>query len=80
MGTARLFLKYTENKDTFHQVLQRLRGKKTYRGRYPYIEPMITLVRTSTPEIAYGVLRHIMVLVKHDPSVYFHSFVHFYCW
>jgi hypothetical protein len=80
MGTARIFLRYTENKDTFHQVLLRLRGDVGCCVTNKYIEPFITLVRTSPPEIAFGILKHVLLLVKKDPSIYYHSYVHFFCW
>jgi len=68
MAATKVFLHVTEeNPDLQLEVLRRLKA------------PMLTLMTTSSSELAYVIICHFKVLIQRAPSVYADCFKNFYC-
>eukprot|EP01027_Heterolobosea_sp_BB2_P014402 GEZU01020688.1.p1 GENE.GEZU01020688.1~~GEZU01020688.1.p1 ORF type:complete len:368 (-),score=81.66 GEZU01020688.1:63-1166(-) len=68
LAAANIFLKYTEHfPDVHKQVYMRLK------------DPLVTLMATSSSEVAWTILSHIKLLVGREPLVFASSFKDFFC-
>ena len=85
LAATKVFLNFTKNLPEVHMaVFQRLKGTHSsgcvlHSSHVGVAAPLLTLMGSSSDELAFTVLSHIGVLVDRAPGVFDDDFKHFFC-